>query len=76
MLSGQALLEFNEIYKSEFGVELDGEELTKTANTALEIFKVVYRPWELEGISQIGVLGASFRFDSRCRTRKERKDGQ
>lgn len=48
MLSEKALTEFKEIYKEEYGVELEPKELTEVANRFMEIFKIVYRPMELK----------------------------
>lgn len=44
MLSQQALNEFKEIYKSEFGEEIDDKTALDLATRLLNLMKVIYRP--------------------------------
>jgi hypothetical protein len=42
-LSREAIEEFKEIYRKEFGEELSDDEASQKANNLIELFEVIYR---------------------------------
>lgn len=44
MLSKQAIVEFQHLYKKEFGLELSFEEAAEQANNLLQLYKIVLTP--------------------------------
>ena len=48
MLSDQALKEFKEIYRLEFGQEIDDETATALAINTLTFYSNIYRPVKVE----------------------------
>jgi hypothetical protein len=48
----EAVAEFKEIYKKEFGVELSDEEATSKATGLLNLFDIIYKPISKEMIKK------------------------
>jgi len=44
MLSQQAVFEFQQIYKKNFGLEISFDEANEKARKFLELFKIVFKP--------------------------------
>jgi len=54
MLSEEAIKEFIEIYRQEFGVELDEKTATEMAINLLNFFKNIYRPIKKTWLDEYG----------------------
>ncbi len=48
MVSTQALNEFKQIYKEEYGIELDSQTALEKAERLLMLMRAVYRPIKLD----------------------------
>ncbi len=44
MLSKKAITEYQEIYKKEFGVEINEQEAKEQGTSLLRLFKLIYQP--------------------------------
>lgn len=44
MLSKEAILEYQQIYKNEFGIELSYDLATEKAAEFLRLFRILYKP--------------------------------
>jgi len=44
MLPREAILEYQEVYKKQYGKEISYEEATEQSNELVELFKNIYRP--------------------------------
>lgn len=44
MVSNEGLKQFKELYKAEFGVELNDAEVAEKANKLLNLYRAVYMP--------------------------------
>jgi hypothetical protein len=49
MVSTQALNEFKQIYKEEYGIELDNQTAMEKAERLLMLMRAVYRPMKPKG---------------------------
>lgn len=54
-ISDEAVQEFKELYKQEYGIELDEKETRRKAIKVLNVMKIVYGPLKIP-INQKGVI--------------------
>lgn len=52
MLSKKAVLEYQQIYKKEYGEEITYQEALKQATRLLMLFKAIYRPIKRENYNE------------------------
>ena len=53
MLSEEAVLEYQQIYKKEFGEEISLEEAKEQGTKLLKLFSIIYRPIKKEWIEKL-----------------------
>jgi len=53
-ISNQAILEFREIYKNEYGIELDEKEARRKAIKVLKVMEIIYKPLKVTNILKGG----------------------
>lgn len=49
-ISNQAILEYRQIYKKEFGEEISLEEAAEQGMKLLKLFEIIYRPIKKSGL--------------------------